>query len=259
MEYPERKICRLCAASNEADAVYCKRCGTPLGTRDKETPKKAAVLKRFEEADVSDAAIFVGRRADHYIPKFMDMEMRRSRASWNWPVLLFALLFGPAAMSVWFFYRKINKPAWLLLLAGLVILGINTAVSYDFNVQFFSLLIENIHALAVQQLSPPDFFQFLLNRATPAAANGSLSFVLNTMLSVLVFVCKLTAAVFANGIYKYHVAKCVKEAPAGENRAETLRVMGGVSVKRAVGVSVCVALAYLSAGATPVLGSLGIL
>lgn len=255
-----RKRCPVCAAANEQDALYCKRCASPIGRLSpggEDRPRAAQSVTRFEGAAVEDAAIFIGRGAGHYIPKFIDMELRRSRASWNWPVLLLALFFGPAALAVWFFYRKMYKPALLFLGVGMLILTANTIISYAFNVQFFSLFIENLHGLRAGALTPAAFFNFITH-ATPAAANGSVSYVLNTMLSVLVFTGKLAVAVFANGIYKYHVAKCVRAMPEAEGRSESLRTLGGVNPGCAVGVSAAVALAYLLAGAAPVLGALGI-
>ena len=257
----KRKKCPVCAASNEADALYCKRCASPIGRPSPvgQQPNRSAAqsVTRFEGAAVEDAAIFIGRGAGRYIPKFIDMELRRSRASWNWPVLLLTLFFGPAALAVWFFYRKMYKPALLFLGAGLLILAANTVVSYAFNVQFFSLIIDYIQELRTGSLTAGAFFQFITH-ATPAAANSSVSYVLNTMLSVLIFAGKLSVAVFANGMYQYHVAKCVRAVPEAEGRSENLRALGGVNTGCAVSVSAAVALAYLLAGAAPVLGALGI-
>lgn len=256
-----RKHCPVCAASNDADALYCKRCGSPLHapvqSGDDRGRTAASTVKKFEGVSVEEAAIFVGRNADHYIPKFAEMEMRRSRASWNWPVLLLAVLCGPAALAVWFFYRKMNRPAFAFLAVGLAILIANTIISYQFNVQFYSLLMENIHELMARRIEAQEFMHFLLT-ASPAAANGSVPYVFNTMLSVLVFAGKLAVAVFANGIYKRHTAKCILAVPAGAGRSEVLRTRGGVNPGCAIGVAVGVGLAFLLAGAAPLLGALGI-
>ncbi|MCI8360233.1 MAG: hypothetical protein HFE86_02725 [Clostridiales bacterium] len=257
---PSRTKCPVCAVSNEPDALYCKRCASPIAPSSpggERASCAAQTITGFEGASVEDAAIFVGRCAGHYIPKFIDMELRRSRAGWNWPVFLLALFFGPAALSIWFFYRKMYRPALLFLSGGLLILAANTLVSYDFNLQYFSLFIDRLHELRASAITPAVFLQFITH-ATPAAANGSVNYVLNTMLSTLIFAGKLAAAVFANGIYKGHVAKCVGAAREAESPAEGLRALGGVNPGCAVGVSAAVALAYLLAGAAPVLGALGI-
>lgn len=257
MEGEEKKLCRLCAAANDADAVYCKHCGTPFGAPEK-TNIPTAALDQLEDIPIGDAAVFIGRGASRYIPKFVDMDSRRSRMGWNWPVLLLALFLGPAAMAIWFFYRKMYRPAWAFLSAGLLILLGNTLLNFDFNVQFYSLLIGNIHDLALRALSPADFLEFLVH-TSPAAANGSVSYVLHAMLWVLVLAYKLAAAVFANGIYKRHVVRCIRACPEGANRAERLRTMGGVSIPWAVIAIFTVLSAYGAAGAAPVLRALGIL
>lgn len=258
MSHNQRIRCPVCAASNEPDALYCKICGAEMtGARPGEDAGSPPEAAGFEGISAADAAVCIGPGAARYVKKFLEMERRHTRAGWNWPVILLAFFCGPAALSLWFFYRKMYKPAGLFLSAGLLLLAANTLIRYAYSVQFFTLFLERIGPLFSDGLSYGGLSDFITH-TTPAAANGSLTYVLYAMLTAGVFVCKMVVAVFANGIYKRHVARCVKAAPAGEDRPARLRAAGGVNPAAAAGAAVGVALAFLLAMAAPLLGALGI-
>ncbi len=163
----ENKICAECGTENEKEYIYCKNCGAQLSSKKEEdTPFESTVfvdsMPQSEEpkptippqsnsySDSSfpypygayssytidgipadEVAFFVGKKANDFMPKFLKMEMLRSKNSWCWPVAILGYLFGPIGAAFWFFYRKMYKTAVILLAIGALITFATSALTYN--------------------------------------------------------------------------------------------------------------------------------
>ena len=78
-----------------------------------------------------DVAAYVGMKAPVIIPKFSQMSATRSKTSWCGPAFTLGLLFGPLGAAIWFFYRKVNKVAFLLFAIGAAAAMVNYAIAYS--------------------------------------------------------------------------------------------------------------------------------
>ncbi len=78
-----------------------------------------------------DVAAYVGMKAPVIIPKFSQMSATRSKTSWCGPAFTLGLLFGPLGAAIWFFYRKVNKVAFLLFAIGAAAAMVSYAIAYS--------------------------------------------------------------------------------------------------------------------------------
>ncbi|MGN0494387.1 MAG: zinc-ribbon domain-containing protein, partial [Acutalibacteraceae bacterium] len=78
-----------------------------------------------------DVAFFIGKKSTEIMPKFIKMEITRSKTSWCWPAAILGFFFGPLGAAIWFFYRKMYKIALILLAAGAVITFSTAALTYN--------------------------------------------------------------------------------------------------------------------------------
>ncbi len=154
------KICSECNTENEEKYEYCKNCGAPLLSAEAEEfetnfDKEDFNPQHFENQNYtqnanfnsnpqythsnvftetveglpySDYAIFVGKKGDKYMPVFSKLEITSSKVAWHWPTAILGFFFGPLGAAIWFFYRKLYKPALLLTAIGAVLLIINAII-----------------------------------------------------------------------------------------------------------------------------------
>lgn len=80
-----------------------------------------------------DVTFFVGKKSAEIMPKFMKMEITRSKTSWCWPTAILGFIFGPMGAALWFLYRKMYKTALVLLAVGAVLTFTTAAMTYDTN------------------------------------------------------------------------------------------------------------------------------
>ena len=137
----DRTVCTECGTENEPAYEFCKNCGAPLpktqaepqtppfyasaagpqGYSSSYTPPTYSAYTSQDGIPAEDLAIFIGKKANDFLPKFMKMELSGSKVSWCWPVAILSWFFGPIGAGLWFIYRKMYKPAVLLLSVGLVL------------------------------------------------------------------------------------------------------------------------------------------
>lgn len=151
-------ICPDCGTENEEQYVYCKNCGTTLKAEQKEAPESPVFknspptaeqytpYNNYNPSPLSNGYIsgipeieyrlFIGKNCEKFLPKFEKMEFTGSKISWCWPPAVLGFFFGPLGAALWFFYRKMYKPAWILAVIGAVlsiitgILGLGTTDAY---------------------------------------------------------------------------------------------------------------------------------
>lgn len=153
MKDPNELIaCQVCKTVNNATAKFCRECGSALEKSEPleavnqqlEEPQQAPQPQPEPEApqptgfEITDheMAVFVGPRADYFLPKFQKIHSGR-RKGWNTTVFLFGLLLGPVVSSFWFFNRKMKKIGALLLAAGVAL----TVLSFASMVPFFESFV----------------------------------------------------------------------------------------------------------------------
>ena len=147
----DNNICSKCGTENEPQYIYCKNCGFPV--KDEKTSNaennQFNGTAGFDSSFTGDSnnfnsnsngmhiggipaeeiSIFIGKKSNEIMPKFMKMEFTNSKISWCWPVAVLGILFGPMGAALWFFYRKMPKPAVLLTAIGAVLTVITSLIS----------------------------------------------------------------------------------------------------------------------------------
>jgi len=76
-----------------------------------------------------EISLFIGRKVFEIMPKFNKMELTQSKFSWCWPAAILGFLMGPMGSALWFFYRKMYKPAVILSVIGGIITLITTILT----------------------------------------------------------------------------------------------------------------------------------
>ena len=144
-------ICKECGTENESDFIYCKNCGATI---KEETDKNTTSTQNFQSNDNTyndefedgvtqeDLQIFIGNKSKDILPKFARMKFSGSKLSWCWPAALLGFAMGPIGASFWFFYRKMYKPASILVLIGFLLSVINAVVTFNYNSLAFDAFFE---------------------------------------------------------------------------------------------------------------------
>lgn len=176
----DKKICTECGVANESEYIYCKNCGAPLAKAEEKPespvndrqgepqtdsgfnggdnaggctppygeapyqPYNTYASYAIEGVPAEDVAFFIGKKSAEIMPKFMKMEITRSKVSWCWPAAILGFIFGPFGAALWFFYRKMYKIALILLAVGTVLTFTTTALTYDTNSESISGIFESI-------------------------------------------------------------------------------------------------------------------
>ncbi len=133
----DKNICEICGTENEQEYKYCKNCGGVLDIQEKKetvaynsqpnytytayNPNQSFIADSFEGVSSEEMVAFVGKNSDKILPKFSKMEFTRSKVSWCWPAAILGYLLGPMGSALWFFYRKMYKPAVIFAVIGAVI------------------------------------------------------------------------------------------------------------------------------------------
>ncbi len=112
--------CRTCGRENPPEAEFCENCGAsrPFASRFRMAagvvdPDAVPPNILIDGIPAEEEAQYIGPGATRYLFKFLDMEKRDSRLSWNWG----AALLGP----LWCFYRKLYSVGFLYLVATVVV------------------------------------------------------------------------------------------------------------------------------------------
>jgi len=160
-------FCPNCGTENEEQYTYCKNCGTALN-KNQETPEQPVSTSYnthfnqqttktepcydnpdynntynsttgntnnyndyIQDISQEDMQLFLGKNADDVMPKFIKMTNSGSKICWCWAAAILGFVLGPIGLSIWFFHRKMYKPAWLLTIAATVYSVINSISSVN--------------------------------------------------------------------------------------------------------------------------------
>lgn len=273
----DKKICPECGTENEQEYIYCKNCGTPLTSAKPEPVKTVEAEFISEEKSESEQnrtesentdpqgenrryygapynayssfaytiggipaeeiSLFVGKKASEITPKFIRMEMSRSKTSWCWPAAILGFFFGPMGAAIWFLYRKMYKIGTVLLAAGAVLTCILGVMNYGTDSQTVKSIFDSV---AGGTASLPG----LLDEA--ASATSVLSVTASAIESITNLASGVLAGIFGFYAYKEHCVKSIlnfrTSCPDSRYYKMGLSSVGGVSGGMlAVGI-VCIAV-----------------
>lgn len=216
-------ICSECGTENEEKYAYCKNCGMPL-KREKTEEKsdydfsqsneyeysnnqtdsntvhntpKGIIVDNIDGIPQEEISLFIGKKSYDILPKFSKMEITGSKTSWCWPAAVLGFLFGPAGVALWFFYRKMYKPAVILSVIGAVVTFVTSFMmmgssQIDFEAFFSSAMNNDLNA-ALEAISTTETMWTVI-------ADG-----INNIISIL--------ACILGGLYGYYFYKehCVNK------------------------------------------------
>ncbi len=218
----ENKICDYCKTENEPQYKYCKNCGRNLNAAE-ETPNNTAPKTEplhnesfskdlnqpsaqiYGGVSVQEMVLFIGPKAENILPKFTKMEVTGSKISWNWPAAILGFIFGPIGSALWFFYRKMKKPAIILAIIGAVInIATGIMLLYSGNVEnvladFILSDYNDLTELLKSFSEKISVSQFILYEA--AATINNFASILSGILS----------GIYGYYIYKKHCIKTITE------------------------------------------------
>lgn len=228
MKLMNKTVCNVCGTENEEEYKYCKNCGNALSTenKSKEPQTEAQPQNRFDNSDnttvrwnivnnydgvsAEEMAIFIGKKSRKILPKFSKMQMTNSKISWNWPAAILGYILGPMGSALWFFYRKMYKPAVILSLIGAVLMLITG---------FLSLGTGNVFSETILEAFLDGDFEEAVNIMNSSNVNltnaqkimGAVSTFLNELINIATCI---TMGIFGYFIYKEHCIKKITEYKA---------------------------------------------
>lgn len=160
-----KKICPICSTENEAEYKFCKNCGNSLvGGEDtnEQTKEREVENEKFQDStqpnnqpqgfvvgdyrgvSAEEMAAFVGKKAGVILPKFTKMEITGSKISWCWPAAILGLVLGPMGSAIWFFYRKMYKPAVLFAVIGAIVTVITSILTFGSSNEMLDIAFDAI-------------------------------------------------------------------------------------------------------------------
>ena len=231
-------ICPRCGTENEKEYTFCKNCGTPLNTATNHTENNTYQANTeyqnsqftgnsYNIGDISqeEMTLFVGKKSYNILPKFAKMEIFQSKVSWCWPVAILSLFFGVSGASLWFFYRKMYKPATLLAVLGAILTLVTSIVTGIINPELnnsidYILETGNINAIFEMLNSIPPY-KLVLYAATT---------LINDIINILSFI---LCGIFGFYIYKNHCIEKIHHFKVYQSESPYYKLglssIGGVS------------------------------
>lgn len=238
----EKIICSECGAENGAEYEYCKNCGAAL--RQNETQQynaynynsyntynntqggyyqsfdgygggnayTAGVMNSIGGVSRDELETFIGKKADVILPKFEKMEQKGSNTSWCWAVSVLCFFMGALGASLWFFYRKLYKPAFIFLAIGILFNAITQPLAYKYEQMFEQKYVNRIVEIFDTAETSVDekALEGLLNDFINESATQSYIavFLIRLLIEAVVLI---TASLLAFGIYKKHTIRSILE------------------------------------------------
>lgn len=217
----DKKTCPECGIENEEQYLYCKNCGASLTPKSEpETPPQntnqsanyssnySASQNNFYSDDSYidgipeiEYQLYIGQKHNKFIPKFKAMEFTGSKYSWCWAPAILGFLGGPLWAAIWFFYRKIYKPAWILVAIGTVLSIITGLLTMNTTDAYYNAFMDSISSGDLNL-----FFNTVMN------SSETLPFMIsNTISDVSSFGTALFAGLYSHVIYKNQIKKKIIE------------------------------------------------
>lgn len=235
-------ICPKCATQNDDGYTFCKECGTPLRKEGNEQQKERPQYNQafnYERPEANDydgvtadeMKCFVGKNKEKIMPKFSKMQLAFSKSSWCWPAAILGFLFGFFGLSFWFFYRKMNKVAFICVAIGVFLSVVQAVITFNANTmlydQMFALFAQLMESLNLEEFM--ENIDFLDTSYQNIAAVNIASFISD----LADYTAAILGGIFALHIYKTHAIKSIKglKANAAMDNYYFYRIelLGGVS------------------------------
>lgn len=229
-------ICPRCSTENEPQYTFCKNCGTPLNTATNHTENNTYHTEykepqftgnAFNSGDISqeEMTLFVGKKSHEILPKFAKMEIFNSKVSWCWPVAILSLFFGVSGASLWFFYRKMYKPATILAIIGAVLTIATSVVTGIITPELTNMLNELLESGDINGILNA------INSIPPSKlAIYTVFTLLNDIINLLTFI---LCGIFGFYIYKNHCIEKIHHFKVYQSESPYYKLglssIGGVS------------------------------
>lgn len=232
-------ICEKCGTENEEIYKYCKNCGNILKNESQneqyneknrsEPYRNDEFVESFDGISSEEMSIFIGKKSEKILPKFSKMEITKSKVSWTWPAAILGYILGPMGSALWFFYRKMYKPALIFSLIGAVVM-LTTGFMIQENTSDVTDDILNAFSLG-NYSEIVEIIGDIGNDISPSQA------VLNGLATVIEDFANIGSAIFAGlfgmNIYKKHCINKIKEYKNGQGDLRFYRLglsaIGGCS------------------------------
>lgn len=255
------KICVRCKTENNQDYKYCKTCGAELPFVDKKPiweydgESQNTAEENFQdsrEISTYEMNVFVGKNSNVIVPKFVQLGREDKKVSFCLPVLLLGLFLGSIGVAAYFLYRKMIKPAVIIMAAAFVValasFMINFATIREAVTDYRGLLSEAINMNGA--MSDAEFEKRATEIVTEAEENSIAVFdyISNYVLGVGL---SIVMALFADYIYKEHAITKISQIKAeGLPKTEyflTLHRRGGTSGGAvALGIGIFIAAVFVT-------------
>lgn len=206
----------------------------------------------FKGVPGDDIAVYVGKKATEYIPKFIKMEYSGTKTSWCWPAAVLGFLLGPMGAALWFYYRKMYKTAAVLSVIGAAVTLLSSVLTVGMDSEFMDNAVETFLIGGWYSLAD------LIAGANPGML--MLSLIGGSIEGIAEIATAVITGLFGTYSYKEHCIRSVRNycASANDNRYYRigLSAKGGVSGGMlAMGILLIVAVVRISAFAAEILSA----
>lgn len=172
-----KNFCSNCSTENESEYVYCKNCGAQLKPEKESAPINSESKPQinaepvtappyegyqnnnngynsvnFDGVSTEEMNLYIGKKANDIMPKFIKMQITGSKVSWCWPAAILGFLFGPLGAAFWFFYRKMYKKAGILTIIGTIITFVITIFTPSLPEDFVTSLESAFETLDIEAI-----------------------------------------------------------------------------------------------------------
>ena len=238
-----KKICLRCKTENEENFRFCKRCGAELPVVDKKSDFNAEVVFEGEQnAPFFEETIdgvnrelvrnYVGKNHTRIMASFDNMSRFGKKTSFCAPVLILGFLSGFFGMSIWFFYRKMNKIGFLLLAIPLIFTFIDIALNFEIIGEY----IKNYASVVSSYAADTEALSEQITQLYAEFTTKFVAFAPNLRNLIESWVAPIGMSVFALYFYKGEAVKRVKaiceENQGDPNLSFKVFLSGGTSAAR---------------------------
>lgn len=236
------KFCMRCGTENDNGYTFCKNCGFRIadmpasyGNTAQSTAQEAGdnpgVNASVDGIPADQKMAFIGKNADKIINKFDRMDIAQSKISWCWPAAVLSFLFGFFGTAIWFFYRKMYKTAFLLVGVAVLLLGLRTALTYDYTVAVLDLFVDAIKNIDSYMYND-QYIEEFLTKIENISLFGTAS-IASVLADVETYAATIIFGMFSLYLYKKHMVKKIGKFNTPGNvyigNPAALSLVGGTS------------------------------
>lgn len=161
-----------------------------------------------EDISVTEVAEYVQKNSNLYIGKFLDLQEKKSKISWNWSAGIFSVF--------WCFYRKMTACGWALVAIFLSCYMISSFVPatvyenfkpevYNEYMQYVEAFYEEAEKTVEEGVISDDYYAYYT-----AVLTSPITLTSYLMLGMLFLLTSVIFGLFANHFYKKKVLKDIR-------------------------------------------------